>query len=206
MYIMRGVVRNPDPNTKKKYNIVTGNYMDGIPAEEYSTVAGGATYGAYSRSKKTEVGGWLEKLFIASYQHLQLDPYGSDCGTKRHIVVNLTKDNIDNYMYSYVIQNNGSLELIDTTTRDKYIGKTVKLRFSSMCESKTGICNKCAGELIYRLEGINNNSIKKQPINAGIILAQVPDTMKLRSMKGFHNAQIKTNKVDAMKVFFPYGE
>ena len=196
MFVMKGAIQDPDPNAKQKYHIVTGNYMDGIPANEYPIVAGSGVHGAYARGKKTEVGGYYEKLFISAYQTIKLDPPGSDCGTKRFITVDLTPKNIADYMYCYVIKPGGDLELIDTSTRDKYIGKRVKLRFSSMCESKTGICNKCAGELFYKL---NEKYI-------GITLAQIPDTMKLRCMKGFHNATIQYNTMDVEKAFFPWDD
>ena len=194
MFVMKGAVQDPDPNAKQKYHIVTGNYMDGIPANEYPIVAGSGVHGAYARGKKTEIGGYYEKLFISAYQTIKLDPPGSDCGTKKYITVNLNDKNIADYMYCYVIKPGGNLELIDTSTRDKYIGKKVKLRFSSMCESKTGICNKCAGELFYKL---NEKYI-------GITLAQIPDTMKLRCMKGFHNSTIQYNKMDVYKAFYPW--
>ena len=194
IYVMKGAVRDPDPNAKKKYSAVLGNYIDGIPAEEYSLVAGGATYGAYSRSKKTEVGGYYEKLFVAAFQHLKLDPPGSDCGTTNHIEVNLTEDNIDDYMYSYIIQSNGSLELLDTSTRSKYINKKVKFRFSSMCKSKTGICNKCAGELFYK---INNPKI-------GPVLSNIPDRLKLSAMKSFHNATVQITQMPVYSTFYPF--
>ena len=196
MFIMKGAMRNPDPDAKQKYNIVTGNYIDGIPAEEYSTIAGGATYGAYSRGKKTENGGYYEKLFISAYNYLTLDEPGSDCGTKNHIRVFLTDKNIDDYMYCYVIQPNGTLELIDSKSRNKFLNKYNNIRFASMCESKTGICNKCAGEFFYK---INNPRV-------GLVLSSIPDTMKLRSMKGFHDSTIHTVPFDAMKAFYPFDE
>lgn len=194
MYVMKGAVQDPDPNAKQRYHIVTGNYMDGIPAKEYSTVAGAGVHGAYSRGKKTENGGYLEKLFISAYQTMKLDPAGSDCGTKKHITVFLTPKNIKEYMYNYMIKPNGELELLDSTNKDKYVGKVVNFRFSSMCESKTGICNKCAGELFYKL---GEKYI-------GISLAQIPDTMKLRSMKGFHNSTVQNQKMDVYSAFFPW--
>ena len=194
MFVMKGAIADPDPNAKQKYRIVTGNYIDGIPAEEYSIVAGAGIQGAYARGKKTEVGGAYEKLFVAAYQNISLDPKGSDCGTKGYIVISLDKSNINDYIYSYVINNNGTLPLIDSQHKDQFIGKTVKLRFSSMCQSKTGICNKCAGELFYLLDDMR----------VGINLAQIPDTLKLRSMKGFHNSIIQTQKMDVEKAFFPW--
>lgn len=194
MFVMKGAIADPDPNAKQKYKIVTGNYIDGIPAEEYSIVAGAGVQGAYARGKKTEVGGYYEKLFVAAYQNLMLDERGSDCGTKGYITVSLDDSNIKDYIYSYVISNNGNLTLIDSKNMNQFIGKTVKLRFASMCQSKTGICNKCAGELFYLLDDKR----------VGINLAQIPDTLKLRSMKGFHNSIIQTQKMDVEKAFFPW--
>ena len=194
LFVMKGAIADPDPNAKQKYKIVTGNYLDGIPAEEYSIVAGAGVHGAYARGKKTEVGGYFEKLFVAAYQNLGLDPKGSDCGTKGYIKVSLDDNNIKDYMYCYVIGNNGNLTLITSKNKDQFVGKTVKMRFASMCQSKTGICNKCAGELFYLLDDMR----------VGINLAQIPDTLKLRSMKGFHNSIIQTQKMDVEKAFFPW--
>jgi len=192
MFIMRGAVKNPDPNAKQQYNVVTGNYLDGVPANEYTTIAGGAAAGAYSRGKKTEFGGYVEKLFDAAYQHLSIDPPGSDCKTQRYITVDLTNKNIGDYMYSFVIKSNGNLERIDSETKDKYIGKTVKLRFASMCESKTGFCNKCVGDLPYLLD---NKEI-------GLIMSQIPDRLKVASLKGFHDSTVTTTTFDPMRAFF----
>ena len=196
MFVMRGAVLNPDPNAKQKYTIVTSNYIDGIGAKDFSTMAGSAAQGAYSRGKKTENGGYFEKLFVEAYQHITLDPPGSDCGTKKYITVELSNSNINEYMYCYMIKSNGTLELLDTSNRDKYIGKTVKFRFASMCESKTGICNKCAGELFYKL---NNKNI-------GATMAQIPDVQKNLAMKAFHDLQVNLSTMNPMKVFYPFGE
>ena len=196
MFVMRGAVLNPDPNAKQKYDIVTSNYIDGIKAEDYAVMAGSSAQGAYSRGKKTENGGYFEKLFVEAYQHITLDPPGSDCGTTRHITVLLDDKNINDYMYCYIIRSNGSLELLDTTNRDKYIGKTVNFRFASMCKSKTGICNKCAGELFYIL---NNKNI-------GATMAQIPDVQKNLAMKAFHDLQVNLSTMDPMKAFYPFGQ
>lgn len=195
MFVMKGAMRNPDPNAKQKYRVVTGSYIDGISADEYSIVAGGATEGAYSRGKKTENGGYFEKLFVAAFNDLILDPRGSDCGTKNHIEVNMTAKNIKDYMYCYTIKNNGELELITSENKDKFIGRKVKLRFSSMCESKTGICNKCAGELFYLL-GDNRR--------VGLIMSSIPDKLKITAMKSFHDSTVQTVKFDAMRAFYPF--
>lgn len=194
LYVMRGAVPDPDPNTKTPYRIVTSGYLDGVTADEYAIIAGSAVAGAYSRGKKTETGGHWEKLFVAAFQHLRLDPRGSDCGTKRYITVDFSKESIDDYMYSYAIKSNGELELINSVTRHKYEGKKTKLRFSAMCESKTGFCNKCIGELVYEIDAKN----------IGMVMSQIPSVLKNKCMKGFHEALVTTKKIDPMKAFYPF--
>lgn len=61
MFIMRGSVQDPDP--RKSYNIITSNYVDGVTQEEYSKLANTLAAGPYSRSKKTELGGyWVTEV------------------------------------------------------------------------------------------------------------------------------------------------
>lgn len=189
MFIMRGSVQDPDP--KKSYNIITSNYVDGISKDEYSKIANTLAAGPYSRAKKTELGGYWEKLFLTSFQHIVLLDPGTDCGTTRHITMKVDSKNINTIMYCYVINDDGSLTEITSENRDKFIGKTVKLRFSSMCESKNGICNKCAGNLFYRL-GIRN---------VGASTPQIPSRLKVLSMKLFHDDQLNFTEMDPMKAF-----
>ena len=190
MFIMRGAVKDPTPN--KGYNMITSNYIDGISKEEYSAIANTLAAGPYARSKKTEVGGYWEKLFMAAFQHIELLPEGSDCGTKRYIEMNVNDKNINMIMYSYAIVGNKLVE-ITSENRDQFIGKKVKLRFSSMCEAKNGICNACAGNLFYRL-GIKN---------VGSATPQIPSKLKLLSMKLFHDDQLNFTEMDPMKAFLP---
>lgn len=191
MYIMKGAITNPDPNAKQQFDVATSNLMDGISADEYSLYANSLVTGPYSRSKKTETGGYWEKLFSAAYQAVNLDPEGSDCGTKEYIEVTLTPKNISIFMYNYIIKNNGELEELNLDTRDKYMNKKVKMRFATHCKSKTGICNKCAGNFFYR----------RGSRTIGLATVQVPSRLKLVAMKAFHDGTIKTTTIDPMKAF-----
>ena len=194
MYIIKGAIANPDPNAKQKYDIVTDSYIEGVSAEDYPLLGQSGANGSYSRSKKTSVGGYWEKLFVSSLQHIKLDPEDTDCGTKRYIEVELNEKNIDDYIYSYAIKNDGSLELITSKNCSKYYGKKTKLRFSSMCESKTGICSRCAGKMLY-IAGSHN---------IGTVTSQIPDKIKNIAMKAFHDSTVTNytiNDVDAL--FYP---
>jgi hypothetical protein len=164
--------------------------MNGISKDEYTLFSNSLAAGPYARGKKTEVGGYWEKQFLNAFQHLTLDKEGSDCKTDRYIEVDFSIHNVGDYMYCYVIQGSQLIE-ITSKNMDSFKGKKVKMRFSSMCESKTGFCNKCAGNLLYRL-GIKN---------VGMVLPIIPSTLKNLSMKSFHDSSVKTTEMDVMKAF-----
>ena len=191
MYIMKGAIANPDPNAKQQFSVTTSNFIDGVSADEYSLLANSLVSGPYSRSKKTELGGYWEKLFVSAFQDITLDPEGSDCGTKEYIEVIITPKNKSMFMYNFIIKNNGDLEELTLDNINNYMNKKVKMRFCTHCKSKTGICNMCAGNFFYRR---GSKAIGLAPV-------QVPSTLKLKSMKGFHDSTIKTSIIDPMKAF-----
>ena len=182
MFVMRGASKNPDPlNPNGDYTIIKSDFMTGITPNEYSAFADSLAAGPYARAKKTADGGAMEKIFVKALEHLYILPSGSDCGTKRTKTVTLTKDNIDDWMYSYIVESGNRLVELTSDNRDSYLGKKVKFRYSGLCESEKGICNKCAGNLFTRL-GIKN---------VGVASYVIPASIKLKSMKTFHDSTIK---------------
>lgn len=182
MFVMRGASKNPDPlNPNGDYTIIKSDFMTGIAPDEYAAFADSLTAGPYARAKKTADGGAMEKIFVKALEHLYILPVGSDCGTKRTKSVTLTKDNIDDWMYSYIVESGNRLVELTSDNRDSYLGKKVKFRYSGLCESEKGICNKCAGNLFTRL-GIKN---------VGVASYVIPASIKLKSMKTFHDNTIK---------------
>lgn len=189
MFVSKGAIKNPDPD--KGYDLITSSYMDGITKEEYPAFAASLSAGPYSRAKKTETGGYWEKLFLKAFQHLKLLPAGSDCGTTKTLKVYLTEDNIDSWMYSYIVEGSRLIELT-SENRGKYLNKEVKFRFSALCEAKDGhFCNKCAGNLFYRLD----------MINVGSVTPQIPSKIKVLLMKKFHDSVINFSEMDVEKAF-----
>lgn len=189
MFVSKGAVKNPDPT--KGYDLITSSYMDGIGKEEYPAFAASLSAGPYSRAKKTETGGYWEKLYLRAFQHLKLLPAGSDCGTTKTLKVYLTDKNIDGWMYSYIVEGSKLIELT-SENKSKYLNKEVKFRFSSLCEAKDGFfCNKCAGNLFYRL-GIEN---------IGSVTPQIPSKVKVLLMKKFHDSVINFTDMDIEKAF-----
>lgn len=192
LYIMKGPIRDPDPNAKQEFNVALSNFCDGVSQDEYFLFANSLATGPYARGKKTETGGYWEKLAVSALQYIILDDEGTDCGTTHYIQPTLDKDNIEMYMYSYIIEGSKLVELT-SQNMDKYVGKKVKMRFSSMCKrTKNGkICSKCAGNMFYRI-GFRN---------IGVACSSVFSTMKNKCMKSFHDGTLQMVEIDPMKAF-----
>lgn len=194
IYIMKGAVRNSDPSAKQEYVIAKSNYIDGISRDEYALYANALVAGPYFRNKKTQNGGYWEKLFVYAFQHLRVGSQGSDCKTPYYIEVFLTSDNISKYMYNFIIGSNNELTELTYQNRDKFLDKTVKMRFSSMCKRVENgcFCNMCAGNFVYRVGSFKD---------IGPSLAQIPSKLKLIAMKSFHDSTVSTVEMDPMEVF-----
>lgn len=194
MYVMKGVVRDPDPNTKKEYNCATSSFIDGISSDEYALLANSLSGGPYSRAKKTELGGYWEKLIEAAENTVTLAPAGSDCGSNKYIETVLTPDIESSFMYSYIIKADGKLEELNSDTVDKYRNKKIKVRSTLFCKeyAKTGkVCNACAGNFFYR----------RGSTNIGLACSQISTKLKLVSMKSFHDSTVNVTEMDVNKAF-----
>ena len=186
-FIAKGLSYN---NATGEFQMIRSNYMDGITAEDYIDAAASLSSGPYYRSKRTADGGYYSKLMLSAYQHIKVGPVGSDCGTDRTVKVTLTPSNAKWWMYSFVKEGSRLTEL-NSDNIDKYIGKTVNLRYSSMCQSKDYICEKCAGTMFSRL------NIK----NIGVGVNIVSEMLKRSMLKQFHDSSIHTSELDPMDAF-----
>ena len=194
MYVMKGVVRDPDPNTAKEYNCATSSFIDGIAPDEYALLANSLSGGPYSRAKKTELGGYWEKLIEAAENTVVLAGKGTDCKSDKYIETVLTDDLVGSFMYSYVLKSDGKLEELNSETVDKYKNKKIRVRSTLFCKeyAKTGhVCNMCAGNFFYR----------RGSENIGLACSQISTKLKLVSMKAFHDSTVNTTEMDVMKAF-----
>ena len=189
MYLMKGPIRLTDGS----YDIITTSYIEGMKPEDFAKINDSAVGGPYSRARKTMDGGYKEKQFTNATQHIKVMGEGSDCGTKKTIEIHLTKDNINKWMYCFFVNSSGRLEEITSENADKLIGKTVKMRFSSLCESgkEDYICEKCLGTL-YRRLGITN-------VGLGVMVMM--SALKNRAMKAFHDSSLKVYHVKPDDIF-----
>lgn len=190
MFVIKGAMKNNDPNSDKEFLFASSNFIDGIKPEEYAAFSDSMVQGPYARGKKTQIGGYWEKLFHSGFGYVTLDKEGSDCGSTKTIKVTITNNNLNIFMYCWIKEGSKLIELT-SQNKDKYIGKTVQLRFPIYCKSKTGYCSKCAGNLYYRTN-------RK---NVGMCTPIIPSILKNSNMSAFHDASISLNKMNIMKVF-----
>ena len=185
MYVMKGAVRKTDGS----YSCITSSYIDGIKPSEFVDTNDSMVGGPYARAVNTQKGGYQEKLYVSAFQHVKIR-WDVDCGTKDTVPIELTKKNISDYMYCYIVDNGRLVELTSDVI-DRYIGKTVKMRFATLCKCKTGICGKCGGGLFKRI-GIEN---------AGVATSQYASRLKNLSMKSFHDSTLNLITFDAEAAF-----
>ena len=186
-FIAKGIIYDSATN---EFRMMRSNYLDGISAEDYVDNAASLSVGPYFRAKRTADGGYYSKLILSAYQHIKIGPRGSDCGTSRTVKVTLTPSNAKWWIYSYVKEGNRLVELTSDNI-DKYIGKTVNMRFSALCESKEHICEHCAGTMFNRL-GVTN---------VGMGCNQIAERLKAAMLKQFHSSAISTSEIDPSEAF-----
>lgn len=161
--LIRGAIMNPSTG---KYDIVLTSLMDGMDKVDIPASSNSIVGGAYPKAVQTKVSGYLAKEILAALQTEVLDEPGSDCGTKRTLRIKISPKNKKDFLYRY-IKKGDSLELLTPQNIDKYSDKIVDMRSPMMCCGGDKICNKCIGEIFYKL-GIEN---------AGLTASRVATTL-----------------------------
>jgi len=182
--IMSGAIENP---YTKKLDIMKSNYADGISKDEFSYLANITIIGGYSRNVETQRGGYETKKINNSMQVITLDDIDTDCGTTQYQKFTIPDVMKDMFNGRYVLEG-GKLTVIDEKNLNNFVGKEVMMRSPMYCKSEQ-VCNKCAGDLFYKL-GMKN---------AGLLSSTLSGSLMNLSMKKFHNTSLKFSKIDVSK-------
>ena len=180
--IARGVVKSVS-NPDKLYASMS-TLDEGIPPEDQHIYGDILTAASYSRAMGTRQGGYEAKKIAAAFQGVIFGPINSDCGTKNTIPIKITGDNTKLLTDRYIVEGGRPL-LINNENIKGYIGQIVNLRSPMYCKDEH-ICNKCAGDLYYKL-GIDN---------VGLISNVIGSSMTTLALKLFHDTSIKLKEVD----------
>lgn len=175
MMIVKGPVWN---NVTKRFDVIKSCLASGIERDEIDSFGSQVISGAYPKAVETRDSGYYTKKFFACYQNVQLDEPDSDCGSKKYRKLYLDKKSYMKVKYRY-INDNGKLVCLTPEIAPKYFGKTVQLRSPLYCCGDK-LCNKCAGDLLYRLK----------LMNVGLTISDIGSNMLNAGMKGFHDSSV----------------
>lgn len=175
MMIVKGPVWN---NVTKRFDVIKSCLASGINKDEIDNFASQVIAGSYPKAVDNSYSGYFTKKFFACYQNVVLDEPGSDCGSKSYRTMTLTADNYKYVKYRY-INDNGKLVCLTPEAAPKYFGKTVQMRSPMFCCGEK-LCNKCIGDLAYRLK----------LTNVGLTVSDIGSEMLNAGMKGFHDSSI----------------
>jgi hypothetical protein len=178
--IMGGVMENP---YTKKLDVLKSNYMDGITKEEFPLFANSTIAGGYARGVETQKAGYETKKINNAVQTVILDDKGSDCGTTQYLKTTISDGMSSMFLYRYILVG-GKEVMLDEANISQYINKEVSMRSPLFCKSEQ-ICNKCAGELYYKI-GIKN---------AGLLSSTMSGSIMNLALKKTHDQTIRFNKI-----------
>ena len=180
MMLVKGPVYN---NVTKRFDIIKSCLAQGIAKDEIDSFGSQVISGAYPKAVDTRVAGYYTKKFFSCYQNVVLDEPGTDCGSQKFRDVVLTEDNYSKIKYRF-INDNGKIICLTPAIAPKYYGKTIHLRSPLYCAGEK-ICNKCAGDLPYRL---------KLP-NVGLTISDIGSNLLNVGMKNFHDSTVSLYKI-----------
>lgn len=182
--IMAGSIENPHT---KKLNILKSNYVNGISKEDFNHFANLTVIGGFSRGVETQIAGYSTKKINSAMQTAVLQEAGTDCGAKNYLETTINSNMKNMFLYRWVLDG-GKLVMLDNSNISRFVDKPVKLRSPLYCESEQ-ICNKCAGEMFYKI-GFKN---------AGLLTSTLSGSMMNLALKKFHDTTIRFTKVDVNK-------
>ena len=181
MSVMRGVMIGIDGKVVFSPN----SLVEGIDKESIDGYANNLVSGSYGRAIETKTGGYLTKQLVSAFQNVILGDAESDCKTTEYLEVKINASDIKNNFFQlrYISEGN-NLVLLTKDNINSYVGKKVKMRSPMYCRNEK-ICNKCAGELYYKL-GVKN---------VGLLFSRMGGILLNVSMKSFHDSSIKVREV-----------
>ena len=180
LFLMAGAMQDLE---KGGYHISTTAYSEGVKKEEVEHFANSATTSSYASGVGTQRGGYMTKKYMAGFQTVVLDKKGSHCNTQKLLPVYITKGNKKMFTDRYIKEGQKTVCLTDEVI-DKYVNRLVQL-YDPLCCVNDKICNRCAGELYYKL-GITN---------IGLTASRISSSLMNKCLKKKHDTSLKTSEV-----------
>lgn len=125
----------------------------------------------------------MTKKYMAGFQTVVLDKKGSHCNTTKTLPIYITKSNKKMFIDRYIKEGQKTICLTDEII-DKYVNRLVNL-YDPKCCINDKICNRCAGELYYKL-GI---------VNIGLTASRISSSLMNKCLKKKHDTSLKTTDI-----------
>lgn len=180
MMVMVGPVFNA---SKGEYDIITNSLYDGYTKEQIDTTANNTVSVFYPKAIGSGEAGYLSKQINAAFQTVVLGEEDSDCGNKHTRDITLTPNKINSYLFCNMMEGR-TLVPLTPENKDKYVGKTVKMRVATDCTADNP-CAKCMGTRYYRL-GIKN---------MGLTVSKMSGVFLNGKMKGSHDTTVRMDSL-----------
>jgi hypothetical protein len=147
--VMGGML--PKSNDLGKMDFVGDCLADGISLKNIHKSADKMVIASFSRAVGTQDGGYLTKIYNASFSHVVLDEdKTSDCGSKYYLPLKIEKGTIKEYHLRYVIDDKGVEHQLDEQFIKENMGKEFRLRSAMFCKADK-ICSRCGGGLYHTM-------------------------------------------------------
>jgi hypothetical protein len=187
-FITGGVTESfgEDPPT---YKFIESSLSDGWKQQDLPVIFNDIRRGSHSRGKETELGGTQTKYLLRVFQNTKIEE--EDCGTTRGLTFRLTKDLAPRFIGRYLISGNNKLITLDEDTIKNHIDKTITIRSFMYCNSKPGVCYKCAGQVFEQLD----------TKALGVFSVDIGTTFLLSSMKAMHGTKSSSFKIENISDF-----
>ena len=165
-------------SSKGEFEFIENSLLENYPKDSKKLTAmyNTARSGSYERGKETQKGGVAAKEILRSTSGLTIK--GEDCGSKKGMTYNVTKDIAESFRGRYLLQN-GKPVLIDNP--EKYIGKTIQVRSPMYClNTNDSYCSTCVGKVL---------SMQKDGLSMAVL--NISEVITTTNMKKMHDTQLK---------------
>jgi len=146
-FVIRGPIKN---QITQEYDFIDTALSEGMKVEDQPAHANSIVANVYPGALATPEAGYLGKKLLSLLQMAEVDSLGSDCGTKNLIPIKVQKNNLDALTYRY-FQKGKNLEMLTPENISSYLNRTLNFRSPMSCLTPK-FCNKCIGELPYKLD------------------------------------------------------
>ena len=138
--------------------IMRGNFLKGYetPSDVYIDAVTGRDAQILKHITVRD-SGYLSRKINISNLNTRINYNIKDCGTKHTLEYTVSsKSHLKSIDFKYMVNEDGSLHLIDCTKDEHLIGKTIQLRSHIFCSCKEHeVCMTCFGGKAKRLKGTN---------------------------------------------------